>query len=104
MVVYDILRSTLQLGTQNDIFAISPPTSLQMEFCWSAFRQKIREVYSAKTDVGAHHDKAVAQKKNVGKKVVGRKENAKSSQQSQNLLTPANTQISESSTSIHYNI
>jgi hypothetical protein len=97
MVVYDILRSTLQLGTQNDIFAISPPTSLQMEFCWSAFRQKIREVYSAKTDVGA-------QKKNMGKKVVGRKENAKSSPQSQNLLTPANTQISESSTSIHYNI
>jgi hypothetical protein len=47
-----------------------------------------------KTGVGARHDKAVAQKKKTGKKVVGRKENAKSSQQ----------QISESSTSIHYNV
>jgi hypothetical protein len=76
-----------------------------MEPWWSAFRQKIREVYSAKTDVDARHDKAVAQMKKTGKKVVGRKENGKSSQQqSQNLLTPANTQISESSTSIYYNV
>lgn len=65
-----------------------------MEPWWSAFRENLRGVYSVKTGVGARHDKAVAQKKKKGKKVVGRKENAKSSQQ----------QISESSTSIHYNV
>jgi hypothetical protein len=92
MVVYDLLRSTLQLGTQNEIFASTTPVHLRTEFMWLSFRDKIREIYSAKTVVGARHDKAVSQKKRRGKKVVSRKE--KSSQQQ--------SQISQSSTSLHY--
>ena len=92
MVVYDLLRSTLQLGTQNEIFASTTPVHLRTEFMWLSFRDKIREIYSAKTVVGARHDKAVSQKKRRGKKVVSRKE--KSSQQQ--------SQISQSSTSLYY--
>jgi hypothetical protein len=96
MVVYDLLRNNLQLGTQTDFFYSTTSVS---------FRQKIREIYSTKMAVGARHYKAVAKKKKAGKQVVGRKEKGTSSkQQSQNLLTPTtskeNTQVSQSSTSL----
>jgi hypothetical protein len=101
--VYDVLRTTLQLGTQSDIFASTTPVHLRMEAWWSQFRQEIREVYSTKTGVGAKHDAAVAKKANAGKKVVGRKEKSKavgrkqkSSQQS------SQTQVAQSSTSLNY--
>ena len=93
------------MGTQNDIFAQSTPPYLRMEPWWSLFRQKIREVYSVKTGVGARHDKAVAQKKKTGKQVIGRKENEKSVPLQSQSVHPSNkTQISESSISIHCNV
>lgn len=68
--MYDMLRNTLELGTQQDIFASMRPAHLRNEFMWSSFRQKIREIYSTKTGVRARHDKAVTQKKRAGKNVV----------------------------------
>jgi len=99
-----MLRNTLLLGAQKDIFASTTPIYLRAEFVWSQFRQEIREIYATKTGFGARHDKAVDRKKKAGKKVVGRKEKEKSSQQeSQDFPTPAmSTQVSQSSTSLRY--
>jgi len=103
IIEYNLLRTPLALGTQQEIFASFPPLHLEMEFIWSQFRQEIREVYSTKTGVGAKHDAAVAQKANAGKKVVGRKEKSKAKARKQKSSQQSSqTQVSQSSTSLNY--
>ena len=102
MIVYDMLCKTLKLGTKTDIFATTTPIYLQAEPWWLGFREDMQAIYSTRTGVGARHDAAVAKKKKLGKKPVGRKEKGILSQEeSQNLPTPAasteNTQVSQSS-------
>ena len=107
IIEYRILRTTITLGVQSEIFASLPPIHLEMQFIWSRFRQDIREIYSTKTCVGARHDAAVAKKKKRGGKIVSRKE--KSSQRSsQNLPTPSpsnpKTQVSQSGTCMNHTV